>query len=84
MDRAADGVPGSREPLLSIALIYLAKRVTEEVMIAGRLCGTLIAWAKQLDRPDCASVLQKNLDEEKAADQKLTTLAESNINRKAA
>ena len=46
--------------------------------------GTLIAWAKQLGRNDCASVLQKNLDEEKAADQKLTALAEKSINRKAA
>ena len=46
--------------------------------------GTLVAWAKQLGRNDCASVLQKNLDEEKAADQKLTTLAEKSINRKAA
>ena len=46
--------------------------------------GTLIAWAKQLGRSDCAAVLQKNLDEEKAADKKLTTLAESSVNRKAA
>jgi ferritin-like metal-binding protein YciE len=46
--------------------------------------GTLIAWAKQLGRSDCASVLQQNLDEEKAADKKLTTLAEGGINRKAA
>lgn len=46
--------------------------------------GTLIAWAKQLGRDDCASVLQKNLEEEKAADKKLTMLAESNVNRKAA
>ena len=30
--------------------------------------GTLIAWAKQLGRNDCASVLQQNLDEEKATD----------------
>ncbi len=30
--------------------------------------GTLIAWAKQLGRPDCASVLQENLEEEKAAE----------------
>ena len=30
--------------------------------------GTLIAWAKQLGRSDCASVLQQNLDEEKATD----------------
>ena len=43
--------------------------------------GTLVAWAKQLGRPDCASVLEQNLTEEKAADQKLTTLAESGINR---
>ena len=46
--------------------------------------GTLIAWAKQLGREDCASVLQQNLNEEKAADQKLTAIAESKVNRKAA
>jgi len=28
--------------------------------------GSLIAWAKQLGRNDCASVLQKTLDEERA------------------
>ena len=46
--------------------------------------GTLIAWAEQLGRADCAKVLQQNLDEEKATDKKLTTMAESRINRKAA
>jgi ferritin-like metal-binding protein YciE len=46
--------------------------------------GTLIAWAKQLGRNDCASVLQKNLDEEKAADKKLTEIAEARLNLKAA
>ncbi|MGB9318873.1 MAG: ferritin-like domain-containing protein [Pseudolabrys sp.] len=46
--------------------------------------GTLIAWAKQLGRPDCASVLQENLEEEKAADSKLTSLAERSVNVKAA
>ena len=46
--------------------------------------GTLIAWAKRLGRDDCAGVLQKNLDEEKATDQKLTALADSQVNRKAA
>ena len=43
--------------------------------------GTLIAWARQLGRNDCASVLEQNLKEEKAADQKLTTIAESRVNR---
>ena len=46
--------------------------------------GSLVAWAKQLGRGDCASLLQQNLDEEKNADKKLTMIAESNINRKAA
>ncbi|WP_191060313.1 YciE/YciF ferroxidase family protein [Geminicoccus harenae] len=46
--------------------------------------GTLIAWAKQLGRNDCASVLQQNLDEEKATDAKLTQMAEAKINRAAA
>jgi ferritin-like metal-binding protein YciE len=46
--------------------------------------GSLVAWAKQLGRNDCASLLQQNLDEEKNADKKLTTIAESNVNRKAA
>ena len=46
--------------------------------------GTLTAWAKQLGREDCAALLQQNLDEEHAADSKLTKLAESGINRQAA
>jgi ferritin-like metal-binding protein YciE len=46
--------------------------------------GTLIAWAKQLGRQDCATVLQQNLDEEYATDKKLTAIAESKVNQKAA
>ena len=46
--------------------------------------GTLVAFAKQLGREDCASVLQQNLEEEKATDKKLTAIAESKVNRKAA
>ncbi|HEX2726388.1 MAG TPA: ferritin-like domain-containing protein [Beijerinckiaceae bacterium] len=46
--------------------------------------GTLVAWAKQLGRNDCASVLHQNLVEEKATDEKLTKLAEASVNRKAA
>jgi ferritin-like metal-binding protein YciE len=43
--------------------------------------GTLIAWARELGRNDCASVLQQNLDEEKVTDQKLTQIAEARVNR---
>ena len=46
--------------------------------------GSLIAWAKELGRSDCASVLQKNLEEEKAADRKLSLMAESGVNAAAA
>jgi ferritin-like metal-binding protein YciE len=46
--------------------------------------GSLIAWAKQLGRADCASLMQKTLDEEKATDKKLTTLAEGRVNLRAA
>src|ERR1700740_1058327 len=41
--------------------------------------GSLVAWAKQLGRNDCASILQKTLDEEKTTDQKLTSLAEGKV-----
>ena len=46
--------------------------------------GTLVAWAKQLGRNDAATLLNQTLDEEKATDKKLTEMAESQINRKAA
>ncbi|MDR6787834.1 ferritin-like metal-binding protein YciE [Sphingomonas sp. BE138] len=45
--------------------------------------GTLIAWAKQLGHTQVVSLLQATLDEEKATDDKLTTMAESTTNRKA-
>jgi len=67
--------------VLDAALIAAAQAVEHYEMTRY---GTLVAWAKQLGRSDCASVLQQNLDEEKAADKKLTALAESNVNRKAA
>jgi ferritin-like metal-binding protein YciE len=46
--------------------------------------GTLVAWAKQLGRNDCATILAQNLEEEKATDKKLTAMAEAKVNKKAA
>src|SRR6186997_420341 len=46
--------------------------------------GTLIAWAKAMGHMDAVDLLQQTLDEEKAADEKLTALAESGINQSAA
>ena len=46
--------------------------------------GTLIVWAKQLGRNDAATLLNQTLEEEKATDKKLTQMAESQVNRRAA
>ena len=46
--------------------------------------GTLISWSTQLGHTKVASLLKQTLAEEKATDEKLTQLAESNVNRKAA
>jgi ferritin-like metal-binding protein YciE len=47
--------------------------------------GTLIAWANALGHDDVVRLLNTNLNEEKAADRKLSTIAESKgVNRKAA
>ena len=45
--------------------------------------GTLIAWATEMGREDVARKLEANLREEKAADRKLTAVAEARINKKA-
>ena len=79
----AEDVTGEVEDrnVLDAAIIAAAQAV-EHYEIARY--GTLIAWAKQLGRNDCASVLQQNLEEEKAADRKLTQLAERKVNLSAA
>jgi ferritin-like metal-binding protein YciE len=46
--------------------------------------GTLIAWADELGRDAVAKLLKTTLDEEKAADKKLTGIAEKKVNLKAA
>jgi ferritin-like metal-binding protein YciE len=67
--------------VLDAALIAAAQAVEHYEMTRY---GTLIAWAKQLGRNDCVSLLQQTLDEEKETDKKLTPLAESGLNRRAA
>ena len=46
--------------------------------------GSLIAWANALGQTEVVSTLEEILGEEKAADQKLTELAEGSINAEAA
>jgi len=46
--------------------------------------GTLIAWARGMGHTDAERLLQETLDEEKAADEKLTSIAEGGVNQEAA
>ena len=46
--------------------------------------GTLVAWANAMGHTEAAKLLQQTLDEEKAADKKLSGLAEGGINQGAA
>ena len=46
--------------------------------------GTLVAWAEAMGHTEAARLLQQTLDEEKAADKKLSGLAEGGINQSAA
>jgi len=46
--------------------------------------GTLVAWARAMGHDEAADLLQETLDEETAADEKLSTLAEGGINEQAA
>ena len=79
----ADEVTGevANKSVLDAALIN-AGQAAEHYEITRY--GSLIAWAKQLGHTDCISLLQKTLDEEKATDRKLTTLAEGRVNLRAA
>src|SRR5262249_27477707 len=80
----AEDVAGEvdNKSVLDAALIAAAQAVEHYEMTRY---GTLIAWAKQqLGRNDAATLLNQTLEEEKATDKKLTQMAESQINRRAA
>jgi ferritin-like metal-binding protein YciE len=68
------------DSVLDACLIASAQKV-EHYEIGAY--GTAIAWAEALELSDVAQVLQETLAEEKAADEKLTALAESGINEAA-
>ncbi len=65
------------ENVRDAGLIAAAQRV-EHYEMAGY--GTVRSLARQLGRDDIAQILQQTLDEEGAADKKLSAIAESNVN----
>ena len=66
--------------VLNAALIAAAQAV-EHYEITRY--GTLTAWAKAMGHKSVAKLLYANLNEEKATDKKLNTLAKTKVNRKA-
>ncbi len=88
--QAMDGILDEAE---EIAGDVADKQVLDAALIAAAQAvehyeitryGTLIAWALELGRTDCASVLKQTLEEEEATDKKLTELAENRVNLQAA
>jgi ferritin-like metal-binding protein YciE len=69
------------ETTMDACLIAAGQRAEHYEMAAY---GTLIAWAEAMGYTEAATLLQQTLDEEKAADKKLSGLAESGINQSAA
>ena len=69
------------ETTTDACLIAAAQRVEHYEMAAY---GTLVAWARVLEHTEAADLLQETLDEEKAADEKLSAIAEGGINQAAA
>lgn len=80
--KEADEVAGEVEDskVLDAAIVGSAQAVEHYEMSRY---GTLIAWAKEIGYDNVVSLLNANLKEEKAADKKLSTLAEGKVNRRA-
>jgi ferritin-like metal-binding protein YciE len=66
---------------MDACLIAASQRAEHYEMAAY---GTLVAWAQAMGHAEAAKLLQQTLNEEKAADKKLSDLAESGINQSAA
>jgi ferritin-like metal-binding protein YciE len=82
LEEASDILGVANDNDVKDAAIISAAQAVEHYEITRY--GTLVAFAKQLGRNDCAAVLQQTLDEEYATDRRLTALAEARVNAKAA
>jgi ferritin-like metal-binding protein YciE len=84
------------EGLITEAEDYLDGKGNRDVLDAGMITaaqrfehyeiaayGSAIAMARQLDRSEVATLLEASLEEEKAADEKLSSIAENGVNEAA-
>jgi ferritin-like metal-binding protein YciE len=77
-DDLIDEVEG--EEVMGVGIIAAAQAVEHYEMTRY---GALIAWAKELGHSRDAAILARSLGEEKAADRKLTAIAERRVNPEA-
>ncbi|HKB12240.1 MAG TPA: ferritin-like domain-containing protein [Vicinamibacterales bacterium] len=82
IDEGTAMISDAEEEATRDAVMIAAVQKTEHYEIASY--GTLRTWANVLGKDDIASLLEETLDEEKAADEKLTSIAESFVNEQAA
>jgi ferritin-like metal-binding protein YciE len=78
IEEGADMLQEDMEDAVMDASIIAAAQRAEHYEIAAY--GTVVAWAEALDLTDVAAVLTETLEEEKAADEKLSAMAEAGIN----
>jgi ferritin-like metal-binding protein YciE len=81
--KEADEVVAEIEDAETLDAVIISSAQTVEHYEIARY-GTLVCWARQLGMDDVEALLHKTLDEEKAADQRLSGLAEEYVNQKAA
>jgi ferritin-like metal-binding protein YciE len=78
IEEAEELMKEAKDDTIRDAAMLAAAQAVEHYEISRY--GTLIAWADKLDMSDAAELLHETLEEEKLTDQKLTELAESEIN----
>jgi ferritin-like metal-binding protein YciE len=81
LEEGQETVSAQKDPELADAALIASCQKVEHYEIATY--GTLCAWARTLEIDQAARLLEETLEEEKAADEKLTELAESSINASA-
>jgi len=78
IEEAEEVMKEAKDDTIRDAAMVAAAQAVEHYEISRY--GTLIAWADKMEMSDAAELLQATLEEEKLTDQKLTELAESEIN----
>jgi ferritin-like metal-binding protein YciE len=82
LSEGADMIGDAEDDAARDAVMIAAAQKVEHYEIASY--GTVRTWANLLGKTDVAELLEETLEEEKAADEKLTSIAESFVNEEAA